>query len=242
MTNVQQFTLQSINAAAKGDWAEAKQINEKILDLEPNNIGALNRLAYCEMQVGSVRKSKELYEKVLSIERFNPIATKYVALLKSKIKPQLLSTTLTGDFIEEPGKTKSVSLSKLADPAVLQSISTATPCVLVVKNHRVNVVTEQGATYLGCLPDDIAFRLQKMIAAGNLYSVCVQSTSKKSCLVFMKETHKNPNSPFATSFPLSGQLRTTHQEDVLLDEAPLDIRETGDEVETHDFDEREPTE
>ncbi|MEP7167605.1 MAG: tetratricopeptide repeat protein [Candidatus Woesebacteria bacterium] len=242
MTNIQQFTIQSINAAAAGDWEEAKRLNEKIIDLDPNNIGALNRLAYCEMQSGSVRKSKELYEKVLSLERFNPIATKYVALLKSKIKPQLLSNTLSGDFIEEPGKTRSVSLSKLADPAVLQSISTATPCLLIVKNHRVNVVTEQGATYLGCLPDDIAFRLQKMILADNKYSVCVQTTSKKSCIVFIKEIFKSPNSPFASSFPLSNQLRSSHQEDVLLDETPLDIRETGDEVDTHDFDEREPTE
>lgn len=242
MTNVQLFTNQAIQAAATGDWEAAKTANEAILEIEPANIGALNRLGYSLIQVGNVRLAKQTYEKVLTIERFNPIAIKYLQLLKSKITPQSVSMGNLGDFIEEPGKTRSIALQKLADPAVLQSIPTATQCGLVVKNHRVNVVSTATSTYLGCLPDDVAFRLQKMIASGNEYSVTVQSTSKKSCQVFLKETHHSDTSPFATSFPLNTQARGAHQEDVMLDEAPLDIRETGDEVETSDAEEADPME
>lgn len=242
MTTISNFTSQAISAAANGKWDEAKDFNEKIIDLEPNNIGALNRLGFCFMQLGQNRKARECYEKVLAVERFNPIAAKYLSLIKSKIQPQLSSVKMTSDFIEEPGKTKSVSLVKLTDPPILQAISTATQCDLVVKNHRVDVVTTVGKQYLGCLPDDVAFRLQKMIASGNKYSVLVQSTSKKNCVVFVKETFRSPQSPFASSFPLSGSLRSSHQEDILLDEAPLDIRETGDEVETTDFEEPDSAE
>lgn len=242
MTNVQLFTNQAIQAAATGKWDEARTSNEAILEIETTNIGALNRLGYALIQLGNPRLAKQTYEKVLTVERFNPIALKYLQLLKSKITPQSVSMTNPGDFIEEPGKTRSTSLQKLADPAVLQSISTATMCSLIVKNHRVNVLVTNSNTYLGCLPDDLAFRLQKMIAAGNEYTVVVQSTTKKSCQVFLKEVLHNPASPFATSFPLNTIARGAHQEDVLIDEAPLDIRETGDEVETSDAEEPDPME
>lgn len=242
MTNVQLFTNRSIQAAGTGNWEDAKKINEQILEIEPNNIGALNRLGYALIQLGNPRLAKQSYEKVLTFERFNPIALKYLQLLKSKITPHLVSPTNPGDFIEEPGKTRSTGLQKLADPAILQSIPTATKCNLVVKNHRVNVMVAASNTYLGCLPDDLAFRLQKMIVVGNQYTVYVQSTTKKSCQVFLKEILHNPASPFATSFMLNNAARGAHQEDVLLDEAPLDIRETGDEVETSDNEEPDPME
>lgn len=241
MTTTQVNTARAIQAASKGNWEEAKLSNEEIIQLEPTNIGALNRLAFCEMQLENTKRAKQLYEEVLTIERFNPIATKYLALLKHKVKPQRLTqVTSTQDFIEEPGKTRSVHLQKLADPEVLQATPTAMRCKLVVKNHRVNVVTESGI-YLGSLPDDIAFRLQKLIIAGNTYSVLVQSTTKKSCTVFIKEQTKSKECSFTTSFPIVSGNRMG-SEDVLLDEAPLDTRETGNESEEHEFEEADPTE
>lgn len=232
MTTIQVLTTQAIDCASQGSWENAKLKNEEILVQDPQNIGALNRLAFCEMQLEQFSKAKEIYQTVLTIERFNPIATKYLTMLKQRVKPaKVVQVNGSGHFIEEPGKTKSVSLQKLADPEVLQATPTATECALIVKNHRVNVVTKAG-TYLGSLPDDVAFRLQKLIIAGNLYSVAVQSTSKKSCVVFIKELFKSQTSPFAASFPLaSGTRVNSHQEDVLLDEAPLDTRETGNEGE-----------
>lgn len=232
MNSVAQLTVQAIDFATHTHWEEAREKNQAILDLEPQNIGALNRLAFCEMQLENYTAAKRIYESVLEIERFNPIATKYLSMLKHRVKPQRLQSSSAGEeFIEEPGKTKSVSLQKLADPEILQSTPMALQCNLVVKNHRVNVVSCTG-TYLGSLPDDIAFRLQKLITAGNTYSVIVQSTSKKGCIVFIKEVVKAKNSPFATSFPLNiaGRANQIH-EDVLLDEAPLDTRETGNEME-----------
>lgn len=241
MTTIQLLTNQAIQAAAQGKWEEAKSQNEAIIEIEPSNVGALNRLAFCELQSGKHSKARELYEKVLTVERFNPIATKYLALLKKKAKPVVGHAALTSDFIEEPGKTKSVALTKLADPDVLQSTPIAQTCSLVSKNHRVNVVTDAGA-YLGSLPDDVAFRLQKMLLCGTTYVVSVQSTTKKSCVVFIKELVRGQNAPYATSFLLNSQSRAHAQEDVLLDEAPLDIRETGDEAEENDVEEADPME
>lgn len=238
MANIDLLTSQAITASTQANWNEGVTLNEQILELEPQNIGALNRAAFCYMQLGNFSQAKKYYNQVIELEKFNTVANKYIAILKQKDKPipKVLATTYQ-DFIEEPGKTKSVSLQRLADPDVLQTIATATPCVLIAKNHRINVQTENGM-YLGCLPDDITFRLLKLIGAGNTYSAHVQSSTKKSCIVFIREKFHAKNSPYATPFPLgSGQRGISIQEDVLLDEAPLDTRETGNESEEIELEE-----
>ncbi len=228
MNSITAHTTQAIQAAAAGDWEQAKALNELVLQEAPNDISTLNRLGFCALQLGKMKEAKSWYEKVLELEKFNSIALKYLQLIKAKIHPRVQSLDMIQNFIEEPGKTKSVSLLKLADPAILQSLPIAHPCTLVVKKHRVDVITQKEKHYIGCLPDDIAFRLQKMIAAGNTYTASIQSTSKKTCIVFIKETSRTPASPFATAFPVGN--RTNTQGEIILDETPLDIRETGDEV------------
>lgn len=240
MSTYSQYTNQAIAAATSGDWTEAIAHNERILQESPDDIGTLNRLGFCYIQLGKVKHAKACYEKVLALEKFNPIANKYIQLLKGKIAPHVQSIQTTQDFIEEPGKTKSLPLLKLADPNVLQAIPVALPCTMVVKKHRVDIITTKEKQYLGCLPDDVAYRLQKMTAVGNTYAVVIQSTSKKSCVVFIKETHRDPKSPFATAFPLTS-MRTTHQGEIILDEAPLDTRETGDEIEAPEIEDIDST-
>ena len=42
-------------------------------------------------------------------------------------------------------------------------------------------------TYFGALPDDIAFRLLKFIAAGNTYMACIKNIHKNQAAVFIRE-------------------------------------------------------
>lgn len=238
MSDIQSLATQAIKASQDRNWEQSIKLNEEIVELEQNNIGALNRLAFAYLQAGKTAKAKKAYETVLSLEHHNSIAQKYLALIKQKVDIIPPSAVSHEDFIEEPGKTKSVSLQRLADPDVLQRTSSATPCELVVKKHRVDVKTLESKVYLGSLPDDIAFRLQRLIESGNKYSVFVQSTGKRSCIVFIKEVSRGQGVHSTPSFPISNAQGPVFQEDVLLEEAPLDTRETGsDEVET-EFEER----
>lgn len=243
MSDIQMLTTQAIKASQERRWPESIELNETIIEQEPNNIGALNRLAFGYLQTAQTTKAKKTYEKVLEFERHNSIAQKYLALIKQKLDILPPSSVTQEDFIEEPGKTKSVSLQRLADPDVLQRTASATPCELVVKNHRVDVKTREGKIYLGSLPDDIAFRLQKLIQAGNTYSVFVQSTGKRACVVFIKELTRGSKVMSTPSFPITSSQAPTFQEDVLLEESPLDTRETGnDETEPETEDRMEDNE
>lgn len=233
MSDIVSLTSQAIKASQESHWQAGCALNDQILELEPKDVGALNRLAFCYMQLGEMNKAKATYEKVIALERFNGIASKYLALIKAKLDFVPPAPTLNEDFIEEPGKTKSVTLQRLADPDVLQRTAVATNCELIVKNHRVDVRTIDGKVYLGSLPDDIAFRLQRLIRSGNAYAVFVQSTTKKSCTIFIKETVRSQAALATPSFPSNSNQSPALQEDVLLDEVPLDTRETGnDETET----------
>jgi hypothetical protein len=229
MSDIQALTTQAIKASQERRWPESIELNESILQKEPESIGALNRLAFGYLQTSQTNKAKKAYEKVLELERHNGIAQKYLALIKQKLEILPPSAIAHEDFIDEPGKTKSVVLQRLADPDILLRTAAATPCELVVKNHRVDVKTTEGKIYLGSLPDDIAFRLQKLIQAGNTYSVFVQSTNKKGCVVFIKELARGEKVLSTPSFPVTTSQTPAFQEDVLLEESPLDTRETGND-------------
>lgn len=242
MSDTQVLTTQAIKASQEGRWKDGKDFNQQIIEQEPQDIGGLNRLAFCLMQLGEMNKAKKLYEEVLTIERHNGIAQKYLGMIKQKLDFVPPAARSNADFIEEPGKTRSVSLGKLADPDVLQRTPVASECELVVKNHRVDVRTLDTHTYLGSLPDDVAFRMQKLIKTGNTYSVFIQSTSKKNCVVFIKETHRSEDALATPSFLTVSNQSPALQEDVLLDEAPLDTRETGNDETESETEAEEPDE
>lgn len=223
----------AINAAAAGRWDESITFNEEIIAMEPTNVQALNRLAFCYLQSNDTTKAKKIYQQVVDMEPTNTIAQKYLSLIKSKVTISPAPVVNGNDFIEEPGKTKSLQLQRLADPDVVLATPIGTACELIAKNHRVNVQTLAAKTYLGALPDDIAFKLLKLLKIGNIYTVFVQATSKKSCTVFIKETFRSEEAKNSPSFTSTAAASSPLlQEDVLLDETPLDTRETGnDEVE-----------
>lgn len=241
MSDTQTLALKAIKASQERNWQEGISLNESILETEPENISAMNRLAFCYLQTAQAPKAKKLYEQVIALEHHNGIAQKYLALIKQKLDIAPPSSVYHEDFIEEPGKTKSVTLVRLADPDALLRIGATTQCELVVKNHRVDVKTSDGHIYLGALPDDIAFRLQKLIHSGNTYSVFVQSTSKKSCVVFIKELTRGESVLATPSFPVSSSQSPVFQEDVLLEESPLDTRETGNDESESEPEEPEET-
>ena len=242
MADTQLLTSQAIKASQEGRWKDGKKLNEEIVEQEQGDIGTLNRLAFCCMQLGEMNKAKKYYEQVLALERHNSIAQKYLGLIKQKLDFVPPSAKPHEDFIEEPGKTKSVALQRLADPDVLQRTAIASECEFIVKNHRVDVRTIDTHVYLGCLPDDVAFRLQKLLKTGNTYSVFIQSTTKKSCIVFIKETFRSESALSTPSFLSTANQSPALQEDVLLDEAPLDTRETGNDETESETEAEEPDE
>jgi len=181
----------AIVAALSQNWKEAIRLNTTILKQAKNDIGALCRLGYAYLKSGQIKDAKKTYEKVLSLDQYNQIAEKNLKKLATIKKKDMLadggSAISPMMFLEEPGITKIVDCIHIAPPQALSTLSAGQEVLLKSKNHCIEIRTHQN-TYLGALPDDISFRLLKLIESGNTYRAIVKSVEKNLLKVLIRET------------------------------------------------------
>jgi len=206
----------AIQASLNRNWKEAIRMNTQILKSNPHDIDALNRLAKALLQTGFKTKSELTYKKVLKIDKYNPIAAKGLETIKSfKVERRTGSTPapdFTAAFLEEPGTTKTVSLTRLGDTKVLSHLQPGDEVQLVAREHCVSIVT-QNNDYIGRLPDDLASRLRPFIKAGNTYQSWLKSVDlfnkspgRQSVKIFIKELFRSSKYRNIPSFPSTERL------------------------------------
>jgi tetratricopeptide (TPR) repeat protein len=182
---------QAIQTALTGDWTAAITLNKSLLDEDPNDVEALNRMALAYTVLGDFSDAKKTYQKVLEIDPLNSIALKNLKKLKddNQKKEDLgIVIQVNNIFLEETGKTKVVDLINLAQSEVLLTLRTGQSLDLSVK--RLKVFISQGKKYVGVLPDDIGKRLIKFINGGNKYEAFVKSSSHQGVTIFIRELKK----------------------------------------------------
>ncbi len=180
----------AINASLKGNWKEAIRINNEILDKNEHSLEALNRLGYAYLKLGKLTSAKTTFQKVLALDPYNQIAlknSKLAGVIKKKDMPIDSGATLSPmQFLEDPGKTKIASCVNLAPNEILSFLSPGQEIYLKAKNHAVELRNSEN-TYLAALPDDISFKLIKLLEAGNTYQVIVKGVNKNSFVVLLRE-------------------------------------------------------
>ncbi|OGH15074.1 MAG: hypothetical protein A3H50_03435 [Candidatus Levybacteria bacterium RIFCSPLOWO2_02_FULL_37_10] len=188
---------QAIQNALAGEWQKAVAINKSLLKEDPQDIDALNRLAFAFSILGKTKDAKTAYQKVLKIDSLNPLALRNLKRIASskKIKngdgyaTSASSMRVTNMFIEEQGKTKIVELVNIAQPSVINTLRTGQSLTLSVKRLKIFVLGS-GKRYIGVLPDNIGKRLIKFLKAGNLYEAYVKSAYDHHIIIFIKETKR----------------------------------------------------
>lgn len=179
---------QAIQTALVGDWDAAINLNQLILQEEPNDIDTLNRLAFAFLSTGDTKNAKALYEKVLSLDMKNPIALRNLKRLhdSNTKKPNV---TLNNLFIEEPGKTKVIELINVADKKVISYLRSGEKLELIIKRNKIFAL-DVNKQFIGMLPDDICQRLIKFINSGNQYEAYVRTVDNKKVSTFVRETKR----------------------------------------------------
>lgn len=186
-----ELAQKAILAALKGEWGNAVKYNKSILKNDSKDIQTLNRLAKAYCELSKVKQARQICKKVLSIDPFDSIALRnldnWEGLKASKKVPAWASCA--ADFIEEPGKTKLVSLLHPGDPKVIAKLSTGEEVVLSPYSHRISVVTKDNK-YIGRLTDDLSARLRQLIKLGNSYRVIIKSVEPRNTKIFIRETQR----------------------------------------------------
>ncbi len=221
---------EAIEKALLQEWDEAVRINTAILKQYPDNIDALNRLAYAYFKLGDPDRAKRYYLKVTRLDEYNSIATKNLNKLTSgKVKGGASTKGPVSPlmFLEEPGKTKIIALTNVAPERVLATLTTGQEVVLKAKRHVVEI-RDSHNVYLGALPDDLSFRLIKFLAGGNVYHTVVKSIGKNQLTVFLREVSRGKRFSKQPSFVSSAGFLPFDRERA---KTGPDVTPTGEEEE-----------
>ena len=224
---------QAINAAKRQDWSQAIICNQEQLTNHPQDVGALNRLGVAYLQANQASLAKNTFHQVLELDKSNSIAKKHLQILKTKQVSRIPAFSHE-QFIEEPGTTKIIELHRLANRLVLDRLNVGETCFLKPKNRYISVETAE-SNYVGALPEDLSFRLTKLIKRGNDYSCFIYATSTKSCNVYIKELKRSKRNQHINSFPITKNSLTAindvDERSLLEDDIPVAIVKTDDDEE-----------
>ncbi len=199
----------AIASAKTASWQIAIDANNTILERNDQDTAALNRLGVALIQLKSYKLAKTTFEKVLKIDKTNLLAQKNLNRLKTS---KHVDINLVGqeDFIEEPGKTRVVELHRLAGNTVLSGLAAGMACVLKVKKRYISV--EVADHYVGALPEDLSFRLTKLMNSGNTYRCFIRSVSNHHVSVYLREEFRALRNSDTPSFPVSKPLTSSDEE------------------------------
>lgn len=203
----------AIQYALNSNWLAASSINQKLLEQNPNDIDTLNRLGFALIKLGKFRQAKEVYKKVIVIDKTNPIALKNLKKIDNISKQKISSLSNSNGapynfqiddlFIEEAGKTKTIDLKNIADRNTLSLLQAGDKIKIVIKRSKIFIQNVDGK-YVGMLPDNISARLVSFIKGGNEYHGCIKSVSETQVTIFIKEVKRSSrfkNQPsFSTTF------------------------------------------
>jgi len=223
---------QAISAAKNNDWELVATLNEEIVANNPKDLQALNRLGVAYLQLNKIQKAKAVFETVVGLDRTNILAKKHLETIKKKKKLAVPSFS-SQQFIEEPGKTKIVELHRLSGKDTLESLIVGQVCDLKIKKRYISV--ETNGQYVGSLPEDISFRLSRLIQRGNTYHCAIHSACTKSCSVYLKEKIASKKNGDTQSFPVQRNnmnINSDMDDLVLLDEElPVEMLSHDKDVE-----------
>jgi tetratricopeptide (TPR) repeat protein len=193
---------QAVSSALSGNWDVAIEMNLAILKDNPKDLDALNRLARAYAEKGQIGKARDEAEKVIKIDPFNSIATKALRKWKDLKKGDVCSSALSDPeaYLEEPGKTKILSLLHLGSQEVLAKLDSGDEIKLDCHCHRIAAVTRDGK-YIGRFPDDLSSRLKRLVSLGNEYQSLVKSIDPTEVTIFVREVIRGSKAKDIVSFP-----------------------------------------
>jgi tetratricopeptide (TPR) repeat protein len=241
MTNtslVAQLEEKAIQAAKNQDWQAAIDVNRQLIEENAEDIQAFIRLGVAQVQLGQVADAKHAFNQALALDKTNQLAKKHLQRLENNQTITISSLPSDEEFIEEPGKTRTVELHRLAGKETLEKLSIGQKCELKSKNRFVSV--EVNKTYIGSLPEDLSARLTKLMKGGNQYVCYIRSISMTNCTctVFIKEVLRSPEQEFINSFPVNksslSALNEMYADDNYtfeIEDIPLQIVETDNDEE-----------
>lgn len=232
-------------AALEGNWDEAIALNRQLIERDPRDTEAYNRLGRALLEYKDFTGAYEAYSGALKSDPANLIARRNLQrleLLRQRKEEDAAEGDTAGSvfprtlvFIEEVGKTW---VDELANPAPMDQLAevyAGQQLALTIEGDRLVVVRPDG-TRVGEIEAKTAERIIELMNGGNQYEVYALGLSSVSLRVILREVHKDPSQAGRVSFPRQiaatraylrerDNLRLRDEADFLLDEDELEEEE-----------------
>jgi len=240
------YTDEAINSAMQRRWGKAARINESIIELFPNDIGAHNRLGKALTELGRYTEARKAYERVLELDPRNSIARRNLQRLSylkdGQGSPKTACGIDSGFFIEEASKARMVNIHPIAPSETLAKLSAGDHVHLQARGQTLAAVNSSGE-YLGEIEFRVGLRLIELMKGGNEYEAAIISLRDDRIRVIIKEAFQHPTQIGRPSFfppraaeDIKPYLKSTMVKYDLDDEFSEETEETGDwesEMEPH---------
>lgn len=233
---------QAVALALEGKWEEAVTLNRSLLETNPNDVDAQNRLGKALLELGRFRDARDAYSRALELDPVNTIAKRNLdrlSTLKEDEEPRREASKVAQDlFIEEMGKTGTTRL-QAAKPETLAKLVAGDEVYLKADGNILNVEDAAGEQ-IGTVEPKLSLRLVRLMEGGNRYAAAIKSVSEAEAQLIIKETYRDP-SQTKVSFPSArAEGVRPYIKDSLLrydaDDEDDDEEETEDEPDTEDWD------
>ncbi|HEY8786536.1 MAG TPA: tetratricopeptide repeat protein [Candidatus Limnocylindria bacterium] len=232
---------QAIAAALEADWPRAAELNQKLIDVSPEDLEGRNRLGRALLELGRLDEAKVAFAEVLKMEPHNSIAlrgsSRVATLLEHKTKP-FTTTTKTQPrlFIEDMGKTGILRLINLAPTHVLAKYSPGAECELREQEGLLAVHARDGEL-IGFLEPKVGRRLIDLLRTGNQYVAAIVSNDPANARVAIREVFSSAENASRISFP--GHHRSAETKERAYVRGTF-FRDGGDEEDAEEVEEETP--
>lgn len=178
----------AIQAALSADWETAINANLLLLKENPEDIDALMRLSHAYLATGNFKSAKKLAKQVTQIDPSNTLAQK--CLIKCTSLENGKHTVSFGkvsldNFLEEPGRTKTVTLNHLGTPKTIASLIPGEKLIVATTKRQASIQNEREA-HVGHIPDDVAAWIIHHKKLGDGITAYVKSASAQTVIILLK--------------------------------------------------------
>lgn len=231
-----QLVEESLNAALGGEWQEALDLNQQILERFGVDEETNNRTGKALTELGRLDEALGQFKSTLELNPLNRIAIKQTSriqeLMQQKVElPKAQAAVDVNLFVEEVGKTAlaHVTLEPGFDAALL---APGDQVQLAVAKDRL-AVKEAGGTLAGYVEAKLGRRVLKFIAGGNQYNAAVATADDNGVRIIIRETWQAPEFAGVPSFPVrkTQEFRAYAKDSLLRDADMDDLMDDGDDSE-----------
>ncbi|MCA1670181.1 MAG: tetratricopeptide repeat protein [Thermomicrobia bacterium] len=163
-------------------YSDARDIYQKVLEIEPTNPIARKNVARMEL---------------LSTQ---PVETNGTVGLAREARPQARQAM----FIEEPGQSRMLIVESAVAQTTLSKLISGDHLELRQQGESVGVYNWEGE-FIGFLPARVGHRLSAMMENGNQYQAAVAAVLDGALRIVVRETFHSPENRGRLSFPTSGK-------------------------------------